>query len=168
MQTGSLWKQRVVLGMVLVGSAVGLAGLAMSCRYDSSASRTGEKCVFSPEEVDSQVEEKLGSDEISPADFLTDDERMMVGNWFGKSSSLHSNIWLQLRADGTYQYESWLGIGKFHNVDRVSRYEGTLGMGRTPPSDPFIGGKKAFAVLARRFGSGAASHEQPVRAVHLG
>ena len=82
------------------------------------------KCLFKPDEVDREVEKRFGSDNTSASASLTRDEKELVGNWMGKDGNTVSRTWLQLRADGTYVYQWWLGLGKYHNVDRVHRYTG--------------------------------------------
>jgi len=51
-----------------------------------------------------------------------EDRKALVGSWSGKAHYI--KIDLQLNGDGTYRYRSVLGIGKYHNTYRVSKYEG--------------------------------------------
>ncbi len=81
-------------------------------------------CDFKPEDVDKDVEAKLGKDKTAYNTNLTTDEKALVGNWMGKDKKSVSRTWLQLRADGTYQYKWWIGLGKYHDVDRVILYSG--------------------------------------------
>ena len=81
---------------------------------------------FSPEAVDAAVESRLGKDASKPSSSLTADERALVGNWMGKGKNyvIVSRTWLQLRADGTYKYMWWTGLGNQYDVDRVLVAEG--------------------------------------------
>ncbi len=74
-----------------------------------------------PETVDTKVTDKFGEDDSVPID-MDQDSKAMVGNWYGKKDYLQ--IRMQLRADGTYKYFEYLGIGKHHNVGRVLVREG--------------------------------------------
>ena len=82
-------------------------------------------CYIDPEDVDESVEGKFGADDTAISPALSPDEAALVGNWAGKDSKSVSRTWLQLRADGTYEYKWWIGLGKYHDVDRVIRYSGT-------------------------------------------
>ena len=74
------------------------------------------------QEVDKKVEDKFGKDMTSQS--AADAERdAFVGNWYGKERYLQ--IRLQLKADGTYNYFEYLGIGKFHNIGRVLIHKGS-------------------------------------------
>ena len=73
------------------------------------------------QEVDDKVDGKFGEDTSSPV-FMDADQKAFVGNWFGRQNYLQ--IRLQLKADGSYRYFEYLGIGKYHNIGRVLRYDG--------------------------------------------
>ena len=81
---------------------------------------------FNPAAVDSAVEGKFGKDTTKPSPSLTADEQALVGNWMGKGKNytIVSRTWLQLRADGTYRYKWWTGLGNKYDVDRLLVAEG--------------------------------------------
>jgi len=76
---------------------------------------------YSKSEVDEKAKDLFGEDNTTQT--ITDDDmKALIGNWAGKED--HLRIVLQLRKDGTYRYYSRLGIGKYHNYYRYTRYEG--------------------------------------------
>ena len=103
------------------GTAQPLDGGADGRSKPGSDASTGHESV-SPEDVDQKVSDKFGSDDSTPVS-MSRDAKEMIGNWYGKKG--YMQIRLQLRADGTYQYFEYLGIGKFHNIPRVLKYNGT-------------------------------------------
>jgi len=76
---------------------------------------------MSPSDVDDSTEKAFGAD--TTEDKISDTVmKALVGNWAGEAN--HIRVKLQLRRDGTYKYQSRLGIGKYHNYYRYSNYEG--------------------------------------------
>ena len=76
---------------------------------------------FSSSEIDDIVSKKLNKDDTNAT--VQGDKKALVGNWYGENKRFKT--YLQLRRDGTYKYYSRLAIGKFYNVYRVSKYEGS-------------------------------------------
>jgi hypothetical protein len=90
----------------------------------SSTQNTTDKQIVSKileaKAVDGNVTALFGKDNTKTA--VSKEEQKIIGNWYGKAHYMY--IALQLREDGSYHYRSKLLIGKFHNVARITTYEG--------------------------------------------
>ena len=71
--------------------------------------------------VDSKVEEKFGKDTTSPIT-MNSTQQLFIGNWYGSEN--YVQVRLQLKADGTYNYFEYIGIGNKHNVGRSLTHNG--------------------------------------------
>jgi len=88
---------------------------------DKSVDLTENAKGYTKDEVDALVSEQFGDDN-STESIVNEDSKALIGNWAGEDN--YMRVLLQLRKDGTYKYYSRLGIGKYHNYYRYSRYEG--------------------------------------------
>jgi hypothetical protein len=110
----------IVLMLFFTGCGSATSSQNSGSGDNSNSGSSSKKAVFTPQEIDTKVSSKFGDD--NSTEVVSGDAKALVGNWYGENKRF--KVYLQLKKDGTYNYISRLGLGKFYNIFRTTQYNG--------------------------------------------